>query len=78
MKLRVLGISARLVDSDTHLASAEHEVLTSHLSVANDLLALQKVATEHGLCQNQVVFRVDALRQERVSEQFDEVALTSF
>ena len=77
VELGIFGVCARLVDRDTDLPLSQHEILATHVAIADDDLLIDKVPTEHGLGQDQVVLGVDALRQERVREELHEFGLAS-
>ena len=77
VKLGIFGVSAWLIDRDTNFTLGEHEILASHVAIADDDLLVDKVPAEHGLGEDQVVLGVDALRQERVREELHEFGLAS-
>ena len=62
VKLGIFRVSAWLIDRDTNFTLGEHEVLATHVAIADDDLLVDKVPAEHGLGQDQVVLGVDALR----------------
>ena len=75
VELGIFGVCSRLVDRDTDLPLSQHEILATHVAIADDDLLIDKVPAKHGLCQDQVVLGVDALRQERVCEELHKFGL---